>query len=72
MLTRLSVMLPIVMLISSCGTNGPVKPVIVDTACNWVQPIYLTEQDVQVMDMQTKRAVLAHDEKWSVNCGEKH
>ena len=55
------------MLISSCATNGP-APVIVDTACNWVQPIYVTAGDIEVMDRQTKRAILAHNEKWAVNC----
>ncbi len=56
------------MLINSCSTNGP-APVVVDTACNWVQPIYVTPQDVESMDVQTKRAILAHNEKWDVNCG---
>lgn len=55
-------------LISSCQTNGPADPVVVDTACNWVVPIYLTKNDINVLDPQTKRAILAHDEKWEVNC----
>lgn len=57
-------------LISSCSINGREnKPVVVDTACTWVQPIYVTAQDVQVMDSDTKRAILSHNEKWDANCG---
>ncbi|WP_428945284.1 hypothetical protein ACQK5W_04185 [Pantoea sp. FN060301] len=56
------------MLISSCATNGPAKPVVIDTACDWVKPVYLTPGDIQVMDMQTKRDVLAHNETWQKNC----
>ena len=57
------------MLIASCSTNGPEsKPVVVDTACNWVQPILVTAHDVQVLDIQTKRAILAHNNKWDTFC----
>lgn len=55
------------MLISSCTTNGP-APVVIDTSCNWVQPIYVTAGDIEVMDGQTKRAILAHNEKWDEIC----
>ena len=59
------------MLISSCQTNGRADPVVVDTACNWVRPIIVTKNDIAVMDGQTKRAILSHNEKWQANCGEK-
>lgn len=55
------------MLISSCTTNGPV-PVVVDTACNWVNPILVSPHDIEVMSEQTKRAILAHNEKWDEIC----
>ncbi|TNV14945.1 hypothetical protein FH968_20560 [Buttiauxella sp. B2] len=56
------------MLIASCGTTGPVKPEVIDTACDWVRPIYLNAHDIDVMDMQTKRAVLVHNQTWQNNC----
>lgn len=55
------------MLIASCGNRGSV-PVVVDTACDWVKPIYLTEHDIDVMDKQTKRDVLAHNKTLQSNC----
>ncbi|WP_072277043.1 hypothetical protein [Kluyvera cryocrescens] len=55
------------MLIASCGSRGS-APAVVDTACDWVKPIYLTEQDIAVMDKQTKRDVLTHNKTWEANC----
>lgn len=55
------------MLMSSCSTNGP-APVVIDTSCNWVNPILVTPHDVEVMDKQTKRAILAHNIKWDEIC----
>lgn len=52
--------------------NGKEKsdPVVVDTACNWVVPVYVTANDVKVLDAQTKRAILSHNEKWKAICGQ--
>jgi hypothetical protein len=58
------------MLIASCVTRGPVK-VVVDTACDWVKPIYLTDHDMDVMDRQTKKDILAHNKAWQANCQKK-
>ncbi|MBO2915738.1 hypothetical protein [Enterobacter sichuanensis] len=55
------------MLIASCVTRGGV-PVVVDTACDWVKPIYLTDHDIDVMDRQTKKDILAHNKAWQANC----
>ncbi|WP_063666281.1 hypothetical protein [Enterobacter kobei] len=55
------------MLIASCVTRGSV-PVVVDTACDWVKPIYLTDHDIDVMDRQTKKDILAHNKAWQKNC----
>ncbi|HCM9178085.1 TPA: hypothetical protein N5O17_000608 [Enterobacter kobei] len=55
------------MLIASCVTRGSV-PVVFDTACDWVKPIYLTDHDIDVMDRQTKKDILAHNKSWQVNC----
>lgn len=55
------------MLIASCVTRGSV-PVVVDTACDWVEPIYLTDHDIEVMNFQTKKDILAHNKSWVRNC----
>ncbi|WP_075204127.1 hypothetical protein [Citrobacter freundii] len=55
------------MLIASCVTRGS-APVVVDTACDWVKPIYLTDHDIDVMDRQTKKDILAHNKAWQANC----
>ncbi|WP_072058678.1 hypothetical protein [Enterobacter hormaechei] len=41
---------------------------VVDTACDWVKPIYLTGHDIDVLDRQTKRDILAHNKAWQANC----
>ncbi|RTO57276.1 hypothetical protein EKN65_18580 [Enterobacter cloacae] len=55
------------MLIASCVTRGSV-PVVVDTACDWVKPIYGTAHDWDVLDHQTKKDILAHNKAWQANC----
>ncbi|EOJ9253604.1 hypothetical protein [Klebsiella michiganensis] len=55
------------MLIASCAQDLP-APVVVDTACSWVRIIYLTDQDIDMMDMQTKRDILAHNKSVQANC----
>ncbi|KFC98069.1 hypothetical protein [Leclercia adecarboxylata] len=42
--------------------------VVVDTACNWVKPILVTEADILSMDDRTKRAILTHNKTWKANC----
>ncbi|MGM8717562.1 hypothetical protein ACS6I8_09480, partial [Enterobacter kobei] len=56
------------MLIASCGTTGPVRVEVADTACDWVKPLYLTEHDIGVMERQTKKDILAHNKAWQANC----
>ena len=55
------------MLIGSCVKSLP-APVVVDTACSWVRVIYLTDHDIDVLDMQTKRDILAHNKAVRANC----
>ncbi|MEP8906332.1 hypothetical protein ABKV42_02085 [Enterobacter roggenkampii] len=55
------------MLIASCVTRGSV-PVVFDTACDWVKPIYLTDHDIDVMDRQTKKDILAHNKLLQSKC----
>ncbi|MES1121799.1 hypothetical protein ABUL17_12575 [Enterobacter hormaechei] len=40
----------------------------VDTACDWVKPIYGTAHDWDVLDRQTKKDILAHNKAWQGNC----
>ncbi|MFV4757753.1 hypothetical protein ACNJN1_24460 [Citrobacter freundii] len=56
------------MLTVSCAKNLPAKPEVTDTACDWVNIIYLTEHDIEVMDRQTKKDILAHNKAWQINC----
>ncbi|MBW2935391.1 hypothetical protein KX250_18605 [Escherichia coli] len=55
------------MLIGSCAKSLP-APVVVDTACSWVRIIYLTDHDIDVLDKQTKREILAHNKAGQANC----
>ncbi|AVE37161.1 hypothetical protein C4J64_02165 [Klebsiella aerogenes] len=41
---------------------------VVDTACNWVRIIYLTDHDIAVLDKQTKRDILTHNKSVLANC----
>ncbi|ESM80485.1 hypothetical protein L384_03360 [Enterobacter sp. MGH 38] len=67
MYSRLLIICLATMLIASCVTNGSV-PVVVDTGCDWVKPIFLTDQDIDVLDRQTKKDILAHNKAWKANC----
>ncbi|HHR0922643.1 TPA: hypothetical protein ACS29I_005077 [Klebsiella oxytoca] len=55
------------MLIVSCAKTLP-APVVVDTACSWVRIIYLTDHDINVLDKQTKRDILAHNKALVKSC----
>ncbi|MDU2881353.1 MAG: hypothetical protein E7B94_14415 [Enterobacter sp.] len=52
------------MLIVSCAQTGPARVEVVDTACDWVNPIYATDHDWDVLDRQTKKDILAHNKAW--------
>ncbi|MEQ5267838.1 hypothetical protein [Klebsiella michiganensis] len=55
------------MLIGSCAKDLP-APVVVDTGCLWAKIIYLTDHDIDVLDRQTKRDILAHNKSVQANC----
>ncbi|HBZ0962085.1 TPA: hypothetical protein MJC96_17865 [Klebsiella pneumoniae] len=55
-------------LIGSCAKSLH-APVVVDTACSWVRVIYLTDHDIDVLDKQTTRDILAHNISVQANCG---
>ena len=67
MYSRLLAICLMTMLIASCAKDLP-APVVVDTACNWVRIIYLTGHDIEVLDPQTKRDILAHNKSVQTNC----
>ncbi|STS92153.1 Uncharacterised protein [Klebsiella variicola] len=67
MYSRLLAICLMTMLIGSCAKSLP-APVVVDTACNWVRVIYLTDHDIDVLDKQTKRDILAHNKSVLANC----
>ena len=56
------------MLIGSCAKTLPAKPEVIDSACDWVRIIYLTDHDIDVLDKQTKRDILAHNKSVLANC----
>ena len=56
------------MLIASCADTGPAKVEVIDTGCDWVSAIRLTEHDIDELDRQTKKDILAHNKAWQANC----
>ncbi|MGT3970083.1 hypothetical protein ACVTGX_21000 [Klebsiella grimontii] len=46
----------------------PAKPEVIDTACDWVRIIYLTDHDIDALDKQTKRDILVHNKSVQANC----
>lgn len=68
MFSRLLIIFLMTMLTASCARNLPAKPEVTDTACDWVDIIYLTEHDIAVLDKQTKRDILNHNKTVEVNC----
>ncbi|ATA22261.1 hypothetical protein [Gibbsiella quercinecans] len=55
------------MLIGSCAKTLPAKPEVIDTACDWVWIIYLTDHDMDVLDKLTKRDILGHNKSVLTN-----
>lgn len=69
----------IITLISGCAINGretesigdviQQTPVVIDTACKWVKPVFISKQDV--LTDGTARQILAHNETYLINCPSK-
>lgn len=68
MYSRLLAICLMTMLIASCAQTGPAKVEVIDTGCDWVKPIYGTENDWDALDKQTKKDILAHNKAWQENC----
>ncbi|QQE41469.1 hypothetical protein [Enterobacter asburiae] len=41
---------------------------VIDNPSDWVKPIYLTDHDIDVMDRQTKKDIMAQNKAWQANC----
>jgi len=67
MYSRLLTICLMTTLIVSCAKTSPAL-VVVDTGCLWTRIIYLTDHDIDVLDKQTKRDILAHNKAWQANC----
>ena len=54
------------LLLTACGTIGhEIK--VVDTACEWTKPIYVSKADI-ITD-ETAKQILAHNETGRLRCG---
>ena len=68
------------LLLTACAQNGvnnngqPVRieevvkarTVIIDTACDWVRPIFISRSDT--LTIETARSILVHNETWEAQC----
>lgn len=66
-------------LLMSCATTGRSEPVsaacvpvvmppkIIDTSCDWAEPIFVSKADV--LSDTTAKAILAYDKAGSAKCG---
>lgn len=68
------------LLLTACAQNGvnnngqPVRieevvrarTVIIDTACDWVRPIFISRADT--LTIETARSILVHNETWEAQC----
>ncbi len=54
--------------LSGCGNGGGAR--VIDTGCEWVRPIYVSDHDIEVMSAPTQREILVHNETWVKNCPE--
>ncbi|MBK4915440.1 hypothetical protein ACNFYF_09000 [Klebsiella pneumoniae] len=65
-----TLIMSVALLVSACS-NKEEKYIYVLDSCNWVRIIYLTDHDIDVLDMQTKRDILAHNKSVQANCQKK-
>jgi hypothetical protein len=41
---------------------------VIDTACSWVRPVYLTRAEIDALSQTTQRAILMNNENWDRKC----
>ncbi|MBK5013909.1 hypothetical protein IBT54_000888 [Pantoea sp. S62] len=66
MFSRILTICLMLLCLSGCVNDGGVR--VIDTGCEWVRPIYVSNHDIDVMSVPTQRAILGHNETWEVNC----
>ena len=54
------------LLLTGCATTGP-EIKVVDTACNWTRPIYISKKDI--LTDGTARQIVGHNEAGESRCG---
>lgn len=68
------------LVLTACAQNGvnnngqPVRieevikarTLIIDTACDWVRPIFISRSDT--LTIETARSILVHNETWEAQC----
>ena len=42
------------------------RTVIIDTACDWVRPIFISKSDT--LTIESARSILVHNETWEAQC----
>ena len=52
--------------LSGCGNGGGVR--MIDTGCEWMRPIYVSDHNIAVMSVPTQGTILARNETWEWNC----
>ena len=52
-------------LASGCATTGPATSL---TGCEWVEPVYVSEDSVEAMSDPTARAIDEHNRAWVAAC----
>ncbi|WP_334666874.1 hypothetical protein [Klebsiella pneumoniae] len=62
-----TLIISVISLVSACS-NKEDKYIYVHDSCSWVRIIYLTDHDIDVLDKQTKRDILAHNKAMQANC----
>ena len=53
-------------LVSGCVTTGPAATNL--TGCEWVEPVYVTEDSVEAMSDATAQAIDEHNRAWLAAC----
>lgn len=64
---KAAILLPLAALLSGCCTPPAPEVRVIDTACTWTVPIYVSRADVLTDD--TAESILAHNETGRDRCG---
>lgn len=61
---RMLLLLPALLLTVSCQSS----PVLIDSACAWVKPIYTNKADRAVMADELAQQLVTHNRLWKSHC----